>query len=73
MDGTRLNKLYRPAISHEEIVQELTLSFKISLATEKRMSDLVISAFGRDMYKPRTKALIFTIDGIVLSTQSSDL
>ena len=24
LDGTRLNKLYRPAISHEEIVQELT-------------------------------------------------
>jgi hypothetical protein len=25
------------------------------------------------MYKPRTKAPISTIDGIVLSTQSSDL
>ena len=45
LDGTRLNKLYRPAISHEEIVQELTLvleDFASNRETDERFGDFCI-------------------------------
>ena len=45
LDGTRLNKLYRPAISHEEIVQELTpvlQDFASNRETDERFGDFCI-------------------------------
>ncbi|MDA0342589.1 MAG: NADPH-dependent assimilatory sulfite reductase hemoprotein subunit [Verrucomicrobia bacterium] len=45
LDGTRLNKLYRPAISHEEIVQELTPvleDFASNRETDERFGDFCI-------------------------------
>ena len=45
LDGTRLNKLYRPAISHEEIVQELTpvlQDFASNRDTDERFGDFCI-------------------------------
>jgi sulfite reductase (NADPH) hemoprotein beta-component len=45
LDGTRLNKLYRPAISHEEIVQELTpvlQDFASNRVTDERFGDFCI-------------------------------
>ena len=45
LDGTRLNKLYRPAISHEEIVQELTpvlQDFASNHETDERFGDFCI-------------------------------
>ena len=45
LDGRRLNKLYRPAISHEEIVQELTpvlQDFASNRETDERFGDFCI-------------------------------
>lgn len=45
LDGTRLNKLYRPAISHEEIVQELTpvlQDFASNREPDERFGDFCI-------------------------------
>ena len=45
LDGTRLNKLYRPAISHEEIVQELTpvlQDFASNRESDERFGDFCI-------------------------------
>ena len=45
LDGTRLNKLYRPAISHEEIVQELTpvlQDFASNREMDERFGDFCI-------------------------------
>ena len=45
LDGTRLNKLYRPAISHEEIVQELTPvleNFATNREPDERFGDFCI-------------------------------
>ena len=45
LDGTRLNKLYRPAISHEEIVQELTpvlQDFASNREADERFGDFCI-------------------------------
>ena len=45
LDGTRLNKLYRPAISHEEILQELTpvlQDFASNRETDERFGDFCI-------------------------------
>ena len=45
LDGTRLNKLYLPAISHEEIVQELTpvlQDFASNRETDERFGDFCI-------------------------------
>ena len=45
LDGTRLNKLYRPAITHEEIVQELKPileDFASNREYEERFGDFCI-------------------------------
>ena len=62
LDGMRLNKLYRPAIPHEEKLRNFVLYLKTIQKIVQRMKGLEISVFEKNMSRKRGKALIFTID-----------
>ena len=64
LDGMRLNKLYRPAIPHEEIISEFTPCLRISQSIGSKVRHLVTFVFAKNMSRKLDKVLIFMIDDL---------